>query len=97
MTPDAVLIATGSLPRRLAAPGAELPGVFTLRSWSDCDAIVAAAEGAARALVVGASFIGMETAASLRQRGLEVTVVAPEQAPLSTQLGPGSSAQMRAV
>ena len=88
MTPDAVLIATGSLPRRLAAPGAELPGVFTLRSWSDCDAIVAAAEGAARALVVGASFIGMEPAASLRQRGLEVTVVAPEQAPLSTQLGP---------
>jgi NADPH-dependent 2,4-dienoyl-CoA reductase/sulfur reductase-like enzyme len=61
--------------------------VFTLRSWSDCDAVIAAAEGAAHAVVVGASFIGMETAASLRERGLEVTVVAPEPAPLAAQLG----------
>ncbi len=88
MTPDAVLIATGGLPRRLEAPGADLPGVFTLRSWSDCDAIIAATEGARRALVVGASFIAMETAASLRERGLEVTVVAPDQVPLAKQLGP---------
>ena len=87
MTPDAVLIATGALPRRLEAPGAELPGVFTLRSWSDCDALIAAAAGAARAIVVGASFIAMESAAALRQRGLEVTVVAPDDAPLATQLG----------
>jgi NADPH-dependent 2,4-dienoyl-CoA reductase/sulfur reductase-like enzyme/nitrite reductase/ring-hydroxylating ferredoxin subunit len=87
MSPDAVLIATGGLPRRLEVPGAELPGVFTLRSWADCDAVVAAAEGAARAIVVGAGFIGMETAASLRERGLEVTVVAPHQTPLTAQLG----------
>ncbi len=96
MTPDAVLLATGGLPRRLAAPGADLPGVFTLRSWSDCDAIIAATEGATRALVVGASFIGMETAASLRERGLEVTVVAPEQVPLATQLGPEVGALLQA-
>ncbi|MGD0998228.1 MAG: FAD-dependent oxidoreductase [Thermoleophilia bacterium] len=87
MTPDAVLIATGGLARRVEAPGADLAGVFTLRSWSDCDAVIAAAEGAAHAVVVGASFIGMETAASLRERGLEVTVVAPEPAPLAAQLG----------
>jgi NADPH-dependent 2,4-dienoyl-CoA reductase/sulfur reductase-like enzyme/nitrite reductase/ring-hydroxylating ferredoxin subunit len=96
MTPDAVLIATGGLPRRLEAPGADLPGVFTLRSWSDCDAIIAATEGAARALVVGASFIGMETAASLRERGLEVTVVAPDQVPLARQLGPELGGLLRA-
>ena len=87
LTPDAVLIATGGLPRALAAPGSDLPGVFTLRSWSDCDAIMAALEGAAAAVVVGASFIGMEAAASLRERGLEVTLVAPDAAPLATQLG----------
>jgi NADPH-dependent 2,4-dienoyl-CoA reductase/sulfur reductase-like enzyme/nitrite reductase/ring-hydroxylating ferredoxin subunit len=87
LTPDAVLIATGGTPRRLDVPGADLPGVFTLRSWSDCDAIIAALEGAAAAVVVGASFIAMETAASLRERGLEVTVVAPDAVPLATQLG----------
>ena len=96
MTPDALLIATGALPRRLEAPGADLPGVFTLRSWSDCDAIIAAAEGAARALVVGASFIAMETAASLRERGLEVTVVAPDHVPLARQLGPEVGAMLQA-
>jgi len=87
MTPDAVLIASGALPRRLEAPGAELPGVFTLRSWSDCDAVIAAVAGAARAIVIGASFIAMETAAALRERGLEVTVVAPDETPLAAQLG----------
>jgi len=88
LTPDAVLIASGAAPRRLQTPGADLPGVFTLRSWSDCDDIVAVAQGAGRALVVGASFIAMETAASLRERGLEVTVVAPDEVPLEAQLGP---------
>ena len=103
MTPDAVLVCTGSTPRRLDVPGSDLPGVFTLRSWSDCDAIVAAIQeadqgdtqaavaaapkGAVRAVVVGASFIGMETAASLRERGLDVTVVAPDETPLAAQLG----------
>jgi NADPH-dependent 2,4-dienoyl-CoA reductase/sulfur reductase-like enzyme/nitrite reductase/ring-hydroxylating ferredoxin subunit len=87
LTPDAVLIATGGLARTLDVAGADLPGVHTLRSWSDCDAVVASLEGAAQAVVVGASFIAMEGAASLRERGLEVTVVAPEAVPLERQLG----------
>ena len=88
LSPDAVLIATGAAPRRLTAPGADLPGVHTLRSWSDCDALIADLEGATRAVVVGASFIAMECAAGLRERGLEVTVVAPDETPLAIQLGP---------
>ena len=112
MTPDAVVVCTGATPRRLNVPGSDLPGVFSLRSWSDCDAIIAAAQGAlrgaaesadkaaaqgaARAVVVGASFIGMETAASLRERGLEVTVVAPDETPLAAQLGPQVGAFLRA-
>ena len=82
---DIELVHTGVT--SLEAPGAELPGVFTLRSWSDCDAVIAAVAGAARAIVIGASFIAMETAAALRERGLEVTVVAPDETPLAAQLG----------
>jgi NADPH-dependent 2,4-dienoyl-CoA reductase/sulfur reductase-like enzyme/nitrite reductase/ring-hydroxylating ferredoxin subunit len=96
LTPDALLIATGGLPRRLEAPGAELGGVFTLRSWSDCDAIIAALDGAASTVVVGASFIAMETAAALRERGLRVTVVAPDPVPLAAQLGPEVGAFLQA-
>ena len=88
LTPDAVLLAPGGVPRTLDVPGVGLPQVFTLRSWHDCDHIIAAVDGASRAVVVGAGFIGMETAASLRERGLEVTVVLPEDAPLTKQLGP---------
>jgi NADPH-dependent 2,4-dienoyl-CoA reductase/sulfur reductase-like enzyme/nitrite reductase/ring-hydroxylating ferredoxin subunit len=89
LTPDAVLVASGGVARTLAIDGADLPGVHTLRSWSDCDALVASLEGAAQAVVVGASFIAMEGAASLRERGLEVTVVAPDEVPLERQLGAG--------
>ena len=85
--PDAVLIATGGVPHALDTPGVDLPGVHTLRSWSDCDAVIASLEGAAHAVVVGASFIAMEGAASLRERGLDVTVVAPDEVPLERQLG----------
>ncbi|HMK93369.1 MAG TPA: FAD-dependent oxidoreductase [Thermoleophilia bacterium] len=88
LTPDAVLLAPGGVPRAIDVPGAGLPQVFTLRSWTDCDRIIAAVEGAARAVVVGAGFIGMEAAASLRERGLEVAVVLPEEVPLAKQLGP---------
>ena len=87
MTPDAVLIASGARPRRLAVPGADLPGVFTLRSQEDAEALVAAAAGAERAVVIGASFIGMEAAASLVHRGLDVTVVGPESTPFERILG----------
>ncbi|HEX6925390.1 MAG TPA: FAD-dependent oxidoreductase [Longimicrobiaceae bacterium] len=84
----ALLLATGSKPVRLTVPGGDLPHVRLLRSLTDCRAIIRAAESAKRAVVVGASFIGMEAAASLRNRGLEVTVVAPDTVPFQHNLGP---------
>jgi len=85
---DALLLATGGAARRLEIPGAELANVFTLRSKADAGAIMAAAPQGANAVVVGASFIGMETAGSIRQRGLQVTVVSPGPAPFHRTLGP---------
>ncbi|MBM3148046.1 MAG: FAD-dependent oxidoreductase, partial [Actinobacteria bacterium] len=87
LLPDTVLIATGGAPRRLPVPGADLEGVFVLRSRDDSDAIIAAAGETSTAVVVGAGFVGLEVAAGLRRRGLDVTVVAPEALPLGTLLG----------
>lgn len=84
---DACLVATGGTPNRLPVPGADLPGVFVLRSLADAHALVAAADGATRAVVVGASFIGMETASSLTDRGIAVTVVDRADTPLAAALG----------
>ncbi len=83
----AVLLAPGSVPRRLPVPGEGRSHVYYLRSLDDCRKIIRAAERARRVAVVGASFIGMEVAASLRHRGLEVTVVAPEKVPFQHILG----------
>jgi len=85
---DSLLLATGSTPVRPGLPGADLGNVFVLRSRSDADAILAQAERSERAVVLGTSFIGMEVAASLRERGLEVTVVGAESTPFETKLGP---------
>ena len=84
---DKALLATGALPTKPDLPGAELGGVFTLRSIADADAILRRAEQSERAVILGASFIGMEVAASLRERGLDVTVVGQEKTPFEKQLG----------
>lgn len=84
---DALLIATGAEPIRLPMEGFEGPDVHVLRTLRDADAIIAAAGHAQRIAVVGASFIGLEAAASLRSRRLEVHVVAPEAIPLARVMG----------
>jgi apoptosis-inducing factor 3 len=82
-----LLIATGAEPVQLPIPGPARVPVFYLRSWTDSRAIIAAAAGGARALVIGASFIGLEVSASLRKRGIEVDVVAPDKLPLERVMG----------
>ena len=84
---EKLLLATGADPIRLDTPGAGLPHVHTVRALADSEAIASLAANAKSAVVIGASFIGMEAAAALRSRGLDVHVVAPDDIPMARVLG----------
>lgn len=85
---DRLLLATGARPRPVDLPGSDLGGVLTLRTVADADAIRAAARAGIRALVVGAGWIGGEVTASLRRRGIAVTLVDHGAVPYARTLGP---------
>ncbi|MEH2168682.1 MAG: FAD-dependent oxidoreductase [Nostoc sp.] len=87
LTYDALLIATGGKPRQLDIPGADLQNILTLRSFNDTDRILTTIKQKGQAVVIGSSFIGMETAAGLSQHGLQVTVVSPDSVPFKKTLG----------
>jgi 3-phenylpropionate/trans-cinnamate dioxygenase ferredoxin reductase subunit len=87
VTYDRLLVATGGRNRVLTTPGADLPGIFQLRTVEDCDRIRAAARPGARAVVVSLGFIGSEVTASLRQMGLAVTAIDGHPVPLARVLG----------
>ncbi len=84
---DRLLLATGSEPRRLRLPGSELDGIHSLRTAGDADALRARLDAGGTLVVIGAGWIGAEVAASVRTRGLDVTVVEPQSVPLERVLG----------
>ena len=92
---DKLLLTTGAAPRRLTVPGADLPGVHYLRDVGDADGLAVAIGQARRVVVVGAGWIGSEVAASARQMGAEVAMVAPGAAPLAGVMGPEVGAVFR--
>jgi NADPH-dependent 2,4-dienoyl-CoA reductase/sulfur reductase-like enzyme/nitrite reductase/ring-hydroxylating ferredoxin subunit len=97
LTYGTLLLATGAEPIKLSVPGASLPHVHVLRTRADSDAVIANAVAVRQCVVVGASFIGLEVAAALRNRGLQVHVVAPEARPMERVLGEALGEMVRAI
>ena len=85
---DKLLLTTGSSPRHLKVPGSDLGGVLYLRRVADCEAIKAAFVTAKRVAIIGAGWIGLETAAAARVAGVEATVLETAELPLVRVLGP---------
>jgi len=100
LTYDTALLATGSVPKLPHIPGVELGGVHVLRSLDDAAALVDAIgddAGQTQVVILGSSFIGLETAAALRKRGTPVTVISPEKVPFARQFGERAGAMFRAL
>jgi NADPH-dependent 2,4-dienoyl-CoA reductase/sulfur reductase-like enzyme/nitrite reductase/ring-hydroxylating ferredoxin subunit len=94
---DGAVIATGGIPKHLSLPGADLPQVFVLRSKDQAQRILTTAKPGQRAVIVGDSFIGLESASSLRQYGLDVTVLARHAIPFEAQFGEAVGKAIRAL
>jgi NADPH-dependent 2,4-dienoyl-CoA reductase/sulfur reductase-like enzyme/nitrite reductase/ring-hydroxylating ferredoxin subunit len=94
---DAAVIATGGIPKTLSLPGADLPQVFVLRSKTQAQRILTSAKPGQRAVIVGDSFIALESASSLRQYGLEVTVLARHAIPFEAHFGDAVGKAIRAL
>ncbi|HEX6994816.1 MAG TPA: FAD-dependent oxidoreductase [Gammaproteobacteria bacterium] len=88
---DALLLATGSRPRKLRVPGAELPGIHYLRTIDDVDAIAPKLVPSCRLVLVGAGYIGLEVAAVAASRGVDVTVLEARDRVMSRVVGPDVS------
>jgi 3-phenylpropionate/trans-cinnamate dioxygenase ferredoxin reductase subunit len=85
---DALLLATGTAPRKVTVPGNELGGVHYLRTIADVDRIRAELANAKRVVVVGAGYIGLEVAATCRKLGLEVDVLEMADRPMNRVVAP---------
>lgn len=88
---ERALIATGAEPRHLTIPGADLSGIFYLRTLADSDAIKSAMESAKRGVVIGGGFIGAEVAAALAQKNIDTTMILPDDVLLKRQVGPAAA------
>jgi apoptosis-inducing factor 3 len=94
---DALLLAMGAHPVHLDIPGSGLPKLRYLRTLDDSRALIAKAKDAKCVAIIGASFIGLETAAALRERGLKVHVIGPQSRPLERVLGPELGDMVKAI
>ena len=94
---DRLLLATGCEPNRLTVPGFDKQNVYTLRSMADARAIAAEARPGAKAVIIGASFIALEAAAALRNRGIGVEIVSVEEVPLERVFGKEVGAHLQAL